>query len=323
MKLNLEFNQLHFQYNSSIIVGKNHLPSNKALQIKSPEFDSITLISLPGFHQHSLNEWQFMIDTFFKEEDLDLSNINLEKPFFNTINKSSAYYSLSNDLLFAIEAVLFKVIQRYCPEKLSFFSETALTIKVNNLYHPAMKTDFTKIDCLKIKIRPTAESLQQTITVLKNGILKNSKIQFRLDGNRTFDLIDLINFTNEIQFSFSTTFIDQINYFEEPLKNFYDSFIFQKMFHYNLGFDESILTYQNNLEKLGTLPPHSTLILKPSMLGISKCLEIMKNAQRYNFETVISSTYESPSCFAILQYLTSLSPSTTHGLDTLKFLPNL
>ena len=323
MKIHLEFNQYTFNYNSSITVGTNQLKTNDVLNVRGELLDPLDLISLPGFHLYSLNQWKFSIESFFKDQEFDFSDINLEVPFFNTIKKSPETEFITDDLLFAIESVLFKVIERNFPDKLFFLKESPLNIKINALYHQDSEFNLTAIECLKIKIRPTENSLQQTIALINKGIVENPKIKFRLDGNRTFELVELATFVNQLHLSSTSNFLKQIEYFEEPFKNFYDSFSFQKQFNYNLGVDETVLLYQHQLENLDQLPVHCTLILKPTLLGISKTFEIMKFAQFHNLKTVISSTYDSESCIKILYQIASLSKDICHGLDTSKFLPKL
>ena len=83
-----------------------------------------------------------------------------------------------------------------------------------------------------------------------------------------------------------------------------------------------MLAYQGKLENLDRIPSGNTLILKPSLLGISKSFEIIKYANFHRLNTVISSTYDSSSAMIPYYFLAALSPTTFHGLDTLKFLPN-
>ena len=271
---------------------------------------------LPHFHLYLLEEWKYTLDSFFKENSLSMDLIILEVPYFNMVKKPSVIYE--GELLFIIESILFIMIEKRAPEVLAGIKNRQ--IKINDLYTQNSQNE-KKIDCLKIKIRPTPDSLLKTQLILKEQLLVNPAILFRLDGNQSFELEELIYFMNQLELSGGTSFFNSIEYLEEPLKKSSDYFSFFHLYPYPQALDESIMAFSHNLEFLKNLPPSTTLVLKPSLLGISKCFEIMAQGKACALKIVISSSYEALSAMDPLFFLAADNPLSYHGFDTLKFLP--
>jgi O-succinylbenzoate synthase len=176
-------------------------------------------------------------------------------------------------------------------------------------------------ECLKIKIRPHQNNLNETIELIKSLFKIKPDIHLRLDGNRRFELADLTSYVENLERGCGPLLFSAIEYIEEPLKNTYDFYSFNQIYSYAIAIDESLEVYKNQLTQFRNLPNGLNLILKPSIFGISKSFEIIKYAASFQHNVVISSTYETATAIRPLIYLAALNPSTYHGLDTLKFLP--
>lgn len=313
MKINLKFDFSEFSYTAPIIVNQFKIFKNRVLSVSIFEddnlIDNIHLTSLPHFHNYSLEEWRYTLETFFLDRKLDFSSIDLTLPFFNTTKSQTIF---QGELLFVIENVLFAVIEKKFPHVLAHIKK--YPIKINALYSPdLLMKEFP--ECLKIKIRPTKENLKETIELIKKLKEKKSDVIFRLDGNRSFEFSELIYFLNHINRAHGPI-ENYIQYIEEPFKNYSDSYLFSNYYSIPLALDESLLLFIDHLYKI---PKDSYLIVKPSLLGISKSFEILN---LFTSRVVISSSYESKDSIRSLMYLAALNPTTFHGLDTLKFLPN-
>ena len=117
-----------------------------------------------------------------------------------------------------------------------------------------------------------------------------------------------------MQFLNGLSRLDLIEYVEEPFKNFSDTFAFQKLSDVPLAIDESIVNLGEDLTSFD----NCYFVLKPSLIGLSSCFELMN---RFSPRTIISSSYERPSALRPFFFLAALNPVQFHGLDTLKYLP--
>ncbi len=312
MKVTLKFYFSEFSYTAPIIVNRFQISKNRLLKIDifnhEELISTLNLSALPHFHNYNVDEWKYTLDTFYTDRELDFFNIDLSKPFFNTTTSGTNY---SGELLFIIESILFAVIERKYPQALSSIDK--ITIKVNALYSPDLELEDLP-EYIKIKIRPTKENLDDTIAVIKNLKGKKTDILFRLDGNRSFEFSELVNFLNQIKREFGP--LEQIiEYIEEPFKNYSDSYSLSNYSTIPVALDESLLLF---IDQLSKIPKDSYVIVKPSLLGISKSFEILN---LFKDKAVISSSYETKDSIRPMMYLAALNPYTFHGLDTLKFLP--
>lgn len=324
MKINLDFSLFEFNYTAPITVLNRTINHNRALAVAisadERPIGKIDLTTLPHFHHYTLEEWQYTLDQFFSESEISLEHIVLEAPYFNMIKNPSSFYN--GELLFIIESILFAVMEKVSPQSLSLISNKA--IKLNALYSSPLAPESLSgplAECLKIKIRPTKECLEETSILIKNLLVTAPGIRLRLDGNRSFELDELLFFMNELETFCGLNFNQSIEYLEEPLKNQYDYLTFSKVYPYPQALDESLLCLIANLDYLLRLPANTHLVLKPSLLGISKSFAIMLLAAQQGHNVVISSSYETKSAIRPLLYLAANNPLTYHGLDTLKFLP--
>jgi hypothetical protein len=321
VKLKLQFKITDFYYTAPIIVQNYSLIKNQVLSVSIFQDDknisAVDLIALPNFHQYNLLEWQFTLDNFFQFNNLNLDNIQLDAPLFNMV-KAKRPRGIDGELLFIIESVLFSVIEKKIPQILSFIEKKP--IKINALYSSSINKESLP-ECLKIKIRPTLNNLNETIELIKSLFKNKPGIRLRLDGNRRFELADLTSYIEKLERGCGPLLFSAIEYIEEPLKNAYDFHSFNQIYSYAIALDESLEVYKNQLTQLRNFPEGLNLILKPSIFGISKSFEILKYAVRFHHNVVISSTYESATAIRPLLYLAALNPKTYHGLDTLKFLP--
>lgn len=326
MKINLEFSPKEILYTEPIVVIGHTLEKNRLLNVQIIKVDNmagdeiigqIDLTNLHHFHQYSLEEWEYLLDNFFREEDISLDQIILSAPYFNMIKTFASPHA--GELLAIIEDVLFVVIEKLSPVTLSFIENRQ--IKINGLHSFTNPTQNLP-ECLKIKIRPTVENLNEVKNLINDCLQKDPEILFRLDGNRTFELKELQFFMNELEVFCGEQLIKQVEYLEEPLKNQYDYLTFSKTHpYYDEALDESVSSMLQDIDSFRKLPAGTHIVLKPSLLGISKCLALMDLAFKTNHNAVISSSYETNSCMRPLLFMAANNPNTYHGLDTLKYLP--
>lgn len=322
MKIALSFSLSEIFYTEAIYVQKQQLLKNRVLSVNIRSLDDlnqpiiakINFTPLPHFHQHTLEEWKFTLDSFFTDLEISFKEIHLDSPYFNMAKTTQNLYK--GELLFIIESVLFSLIEKYSPQTLCLPENT--TLKMNALYTSQSSLKNTP-GCLKIKIRPTLESLSETQQMIENLLQKNPHVRLRLDGNRTFELDDLLYFMEALVKHSGPKLLGAIEYLEEPLKNYYEYSSFLKYFSIPLAFDESMNGYIEHLEFLTKLPPHSHIILKPSLWGLSLSYKLMKIAKLRGHNVIISSTYEDQSAIRPLLFLAAQNPNSYHGLDTLKF----
>ena len=325
MKIKLHFNISHFSYNAPITVLNSTLINNQVLNILIYQEDnhgenllsSLDLSALPNFFQYNLRQWQYTLNNFFQLNTLNLDHIRLDCPLFNMVDsKDNRLYE--GELLFIIESVLFAIIEKKVPEVLTYIKKEPISI--NALYSNSLKME-TLPDCLKIKIRPHLINLNETTELIKYLLENKPDIRLRLDGNRQFELLDLTHYIGQLKRNCGPNFFTAIEYLEEPLKNFYDTYSFNQLFSCAIAIDESLGLYKKQLALLGNFPSKTNFILKPSLFGISKSFEILAFTSRLKQNVVISSAYEPASAIRPLLFLAALNPNTHHGFDTLKFMP--
>lgn len=284
-----------------MVVGKKFLAENVALRVRLDEETFVDLTTLPDFHHYTIDEWKYFLESFFATHELQFEDIQFEKLFFNTTKEENH----SGELSYAVEAVLFAWIKKHHSEQVP---TTLMPVKIHGLYSADVPFEAVP-DCVKIKIRPGKE--RDTAEAINQCLSENHSVHFRFDGNRTFDLSSLLHF---LQFLGENCPAFALDFIEEPFINGADFFPFQIRSAIPLALDESLPFFLDHLEKF----PNNYLILKPGLLGLSKCFELTK---KYTHHTIISSTYETPSAMTALYALASLNPDQYHGLDTLKFLP--
>ena len=288
MKVNITFTDQEILYTKPIRIGKKELTKNIFSKVNLDNKKSIDIYTLAGFYESSLRDKKNGLLNFFSREDLNLENIQ------------DLYHP---EILFDIETCLL-TLKPLPPLK---------KIKTNAFYDGKL---FVENSCSKIKISPSIDALKELAIMLNNSAVLP---KIRLDGNRQFELEQLILFLNLL----NTNVIEAIEYIEEPFKNYYDLYSFQHFYKVKIAIDESLKYFVHHLDKI---PVASPLILKPALFGIAKSYEIIKAASLFNHSVIISSTYQPSSSMFSLLYLADYSNSfhakeLFHGLDTLKFLP--
>lgn len=317
MKITLTSTLTNFSYTAPIIVGPKTISENKILAVKifgdNQFISQIDFTALSHFHHYTIDQWQKTLVDFFSTYLINFDEIKLDSPYFNMISDVQKAPIFNGELLTIIESVLFSLIEKLNPARLPTLESP---IKINGLYSKELTANNS--NCLKIKIRPNLVSLQETVLIIKDILEKSPESIFRLDGNRTFELRELLNFMGQLEDQLGESLLkEKIEYIEEPFKNSYDFFTFKNIYHYNEAMDESLLNYSDKLSLLIKKAPNF-LILKPSLLGLSKSFEIMKLFPK---KCIISSSYECASAIRPLLYLSALNPHAYHGFDTLKYLP--
>lgn len=304
-------------YNWPVIVRSRNVVTNKLLCVSiSTDLGyagDIELAPLPLFHCYNVQQWKYVLDDFFYRNKICLDNIDLARPFFNTVDGDNSVYT--GELLFIIESVLFCILEK----QTDAIKVKKQNIKINALYSPSVPLN-ESIGCLKIKIRPNEESLKETANAIKQMHLLNPGCKFRLDGNQTFLLAELCQFIEGLFKILPEDVQNDLEYLEEPLKNFYDFSSFSRLYPYPQAIDESLLSL-NDFNKI-QMNEGTYFIIKPSLFGISKSLQMIKFSLHNGFLPVISSSYETKNTIRSLLYLASMNAETFHGLDTLKFLPS-
>lgn len=316
MRIKLKFHITDFKYLAPIIVQKSTFIKNRLLSIaiyqneinEQSFISTLDLTVLAHFHHYQLEEWRFVLDSFFEIHEIHIEDINFKKPFFNMIYSPPHF---TGELLFIIESVLFSFIENKHPELLNFVFKKP--IEINALFSPDLPLKRLP-SWIKIKINPTSSCLESTITLINDLRAQKEHLTIRLDGNAQFELTQLLSFLNALEKKCGPirSFID---YIEEPFFNYHDYYLFQKLSLIPYALDESLLFFQDSLDQL---PKKCFLILKPSLMGISKGFELI---DRNPHKVIVSSTYETATAIRPLLYLAALNPLTAHGLDTPKFLP--
>lgn len=254
---------------------------------------------LPGFHDSRLKEVEYILKSLFNEDcTLNLSDIQMDKKFFGLI-KTDLF--ISSEVLFIIETILLGVIE---------IKDDTL-VKLNEVYSEFNPIEFYQnTKCIKIKINPQTQ-IPKTIDLIKKLEQMNPQMLIRLDGNRKYSLEELNKLLLDLKLHLSIQQFSQIDYFEEPFTNFYDSLLFEKRTIVPVAIDESFKQYF----KFNTTSPLSTSIniIKPSLYGISPIIKWMNSHP--DLRCIISSTYEHPSVMPSLYYLARMRPLEYHGLE--------
>ena len=303
-------------YVKPILVADKKLSENNLLKWQvfqtnvSNAFAEGSLQLIPLFHQSNINELKTFLVDLFLNNDLDFNNVILTKPFFNIIKISSLPHI---EFIFCAETILFEILRTHFTNHLPKIHNE--NIRVNALASLDNLPENTDVHCLKIKIQPNFS--KQYFFDLKKLLTYNKDLIIRLDGNRQFKLSQLNQFLEELSNVVGRENIARIEYIEEALSSPDEYIEIFKKFNIPQALDESVLAF-NNLQYKQSI---SSLVLKPSVLSISKCFDLIKNKNHQNLKFVISSTYEPAQTLLSHFYLTQLTSKTFHGLGTLDFLP--
>jgi O-succinylbenzoate synthase len=289
-------------YKEAVPVRGTFFSKNRFLKVTVLEADYFISV-LPGFHNATLEEIQFKLSNFFKDYTLNFNNIDFSKKFFNTVILDNFLNSFSGEVLFNVETILISLIKKKHPEH---FNNNL--IMLNELYRPSFSAaNYKDSKCLKIKITPA--SIKKTIDLIKELHSENSNLILRFDGNRLFELNELINFERRLEESILPTSFSKIDYIEEPLKNFSETFLFRNIGKNKIAMDESFETFIS-AEKF---PLNIPVVIKPSLYGVSTIFNWMEKHSKNRI--IISSSFEHPSVKIGLNFLASKNPIEYHGLE--------
>lgn len=295
------------KYRASMPVRGIIIDSNRFLKVRVLEKDYYLSV-LPGLHNATLEEINFKVKHFFSHYDLDFKSIDFSVKFFNLIHTHDTFLdSIKEETLFNIEAILLGIIKTTHPHLFSHDS-----IAINLLYNDKDGAEFyLDADCIKIKIAPGR--VDHTIKIINELYKINPEMIYRLDGNKRFELDELIEFEHVLKNGISSVAFSKIDYIEEPFKNFYDTTLFIKRSHLMVAIDESYKNYMGSEELI------YPAVIKPSLIGISPVYFWLRS--HVENRGIISSSFEHPTVLVSLQFLASLRPNEFHGLEN--FLPKL
>jgi O-succinylbenzoate synthase len=291
---------LTLPYRAPVPVRGRVISENRFLKVTVLEKEYF-ISTLPHFHQSTLEEIAFKLKTFFANYALDFNHIDFGVKFFNLAPLDPFLKSIEGEILFNIEAILLEMIRTTHPH---LFKHDP--VKINQLYRPQLDLEiYASSECLKIKIAPG--EVHKTIWVMGQLAKINPSIIYRLDGNRQFELEEMIIFLRALEKNISARIFSNIEYIEEPFKNFYDTFLFQKRSPIPIAMDESFEFYMN--DETMRLPA----VVKPSLLGISPVYSLLRFRQ--DQKIIISSSFEHPTILVSLESLARMRPLEFHGLE--------
>jgi hypothetical protein len=238
---------------------------------------------LPHFHEPSLIEVEYKIKYFFENYSLDFSKLDFSKRFFNLVaSEDSFLQAIHKEHLFFIETLLFNLCN-HPAEGL---------IPLNSLYDKTKSLEENASQpCLKIKLRPDTKSQLECLHLISELLKINPEIVIRLDGNRQFEISEMLRFDEDLRSHIGDIRLD---YIEEPFKNFYDTFSFRHESDLTLALDESAPLYLESSDNLNKIPLHFPLILKPSLIGISPIYKWLISDERKKRRAIISTSFEHP-----------------------------
>nr|BDT28375.1 o-succinylbenzoate synthase [Bacteriovorax sp. HI3] len=297
MDVKLSFETL--SYTKPVPVRGKVISKNRFLKVTLLERDYFISV-LPGFHESSLEELSLKIKRFFTSYSLNFSAIDFDKKFFNLVGSDTFLDSLKAEALFNIEAILLGMIRTTHPQ---LFSHEEILI--NDLYRPGDELEkFKNSQCVKIKID---HNLLATRNLLIELHQTNPELKFRLDGNRQFELNEMIEFYQILKTHIPERAFYNIDYIEEPFKNFYDTLVFEKRAEIPVAIDESF-------EQLAARPELPwPAVIKPSLFGISFVSFWLRNHPENR--AVISSSFEHPTIMEGLYFLARKRSMEFHGLS--------
>lgn len=314
MKFILKFKKNKFSYNQPIFIGAEKISTNEVLHIdvfnNNDLITSIDHIVLPKIHHFTIDQLQQLLLDFFENRDFSTDFLDFFQPLFNTTAQTIL---VDSQLLFYVEAILLKIIEAKRND-LHFFHEN-IPILTNSFLRI---TPSTNQQIIKIKIQPSDDDEKHRM--IASYLKLDSRPRLRLDANQSFTAKELIDYFDKIKRCLSGLDFSSIEYIEEPLLDISSYKVVFDELKIPLAIDESI--DMATIEKFFSLEFLKTLVLKPSILGISTSLQLISQAQtRYSKDCVISSTYEAGSAFLGHLFLAQKLPFTYHGLDTLHLLP--
>lgn len=170
------------------------------------------------------------------------------------------------------------------------------TVRTAGLVVAAADAGPPQSPCVKLKVGrlPLAEELEAIAR------FKSAGVTLRLDGNRALSLDDAARLFDAGG--------DAVEFLEEPVAA---RDLDAAMARMPIALDETLLE--------GGPPPSgaAAFVLKPTVLGAPRTLELVQHAQARDLPVVISSSYESAvGRAALIRFAASVAPQIVHGLGT-------
>lgn len=274
-------------------------------EFKNPMQIGTSLVSNKEFLEGTIDNFDFELSvlTGLHQESFEQAKSQLTNYLDGSIQKSKLYPSV----LFAIEAwENLKTKDLVVPNEVQ---QNALLLKPD-------LNELTKLRSLgfksfKLKIA-RSESANDISTFLKN--LKNDE-KIRLDGNQKMTPDQLVELLEKLKNYWSL-----IDYIEEPFKDHLQTANWSHTVP--LALDESLSYFLST-----SLPSHiKNVVLKPSLYGFKKSLEIIASLNSRNIVVTLSSSFEGPiglsAIFALAHFQNTHHPNPA-GLDTLKYFKTI
>lgn len=291
---------IELPYKTSVPVRGRLIRSNRFLKVNLLEKDYY-LSTLQGFHQSSLEEVNFKIHEFFSSYTLSFNDIDFTKRFFNLVIEDAHLLAYSPEILFQIESLLLGILKT-THSKL-FSNEEVLTNQLYRSENPAVFYKDSK--CLKIKISP--HGAFKTAELLNALYKENPNVIIRLDGNRQFELDELFEFESVLKNKVHPNIFLNIDYIEEPFKNFYDGNTFKNRSDLDIAIDESFTALMSVDLK------NNPVVIKPSLIGLSPVMFWLRSHEESR--AIISSSFEHPTILEGLYFLGRERSNEYHGLE--------
>lgn len=285
---------------------------------------------LPHFYRNSLEKEASFLHRHLKsilKKPFDISKINLEKPLFNLFELQDME-TLTSPVKFCLESAIlswwkntswnsFK-IRFKLDRKVYKVPLTGLYIPNESDPLPHLVNEWKKSGLTSLKVKVGRLKIETEIKILKDlDSYSKGGFKFRLDGNRSLDLIDYLALVKNLP-------PKSIEYAEEPLKNKEEWNQAFEQTKIRLALDESLLEYIE--AGTPTIPGLLAWIIKPNFIGgLSKSFELIRIANEKNFLPIISSTFESAvglKILALLSHYQNTFKTTSSGLDTFKYMAN-
>lgn len=169
-----------------------------------------------------------------------------------------------------------------------------------------------------MKIKVAAGNFSDELEFLNSLVSQqNFSGLLRLDANRGWNIQQIV----ELQAALDCT---RLEWLEDPCSHVEHYYKWNEFSKIPLALDETL--YQLPEAELFLLLDRlkeslAAVILKPMLLGWSRCKKIAEWAQEHRVRVVISSSYETGIGMAALRALAQRWPQEYHGLDTLRLYP--
>ena len=250
---------------------------------------------LPGFSNESLMSAENQLQGLLQEGFIDLAN-SAQQPQLTEQISNRLYPSVK----FGLEMGLTKLFNP--------FLHNPKTLSIAGLIDESLHdvTLYEQNPVIKIKVGRL--SVEKDILRV-NEIIKafNGTKIIRLDANQSWSL-------DQAEYFFSQIPFEQTSFIEEPLANSNDYNRWLRKISVPFALDEQV---QQSTFSVKRLPGLGALVIKPTLIGLQRSINIIHDADRLGIQSVISASYESS---LTLNFLYSLAlhytPESPPGLDT-------